>query len=179
MRDSIQQLYKSTWSKVHLRSPRQNIRGVWVAVAFQTICGVSAVMETSVSFIVMSLGRKVQRFQYLWNQSDRFEFFMRLERVSLEPLGLYPLQVVHGGAISSAKLHGRHDIRPTLTVRPAVGWAVVRVRHNTEHAALLGLWKLNVQICVLLHLDRDYVQPPSQGGRVSQESCNISATTGW
>lgn len=51
---------------------------------------------------------------------------MRLERVSLEQLGLYPLQVVHSGAISSAKPHGRHDIRPTLTVRPVVGWAVVR-----------------------------------------------------
>lgn len=75
---------------------------------------------------------------------------MRLERVSLEPLGLYPLQVAHGGAICSAKLHGRRDIRPTLTVRP-VGWAVVR---RVE---------LNVQISVLLHLDCDYVHPPSRG----------------
>lgn len=28
----IQQFYKSTWSEVHLGSPRQNIRAVWVAV---------------------------------------------------------------------------------------------------------------------------------------------------
>lgn len=48
----IQQFYKSTWSELPLRSPRQNIRGVWVAVSllFKSSAGYPLSWKTSVNF---------------------------------------------------------------------------------------------------------------------------------